>query len=429
MAGKHPMDGSPRRWSRRQFLTRAAGGAIAVPSMAAVLAACDKPGTAPSGNGSTVTDIPIANPDDSVELPLNGTAITTDTPIEAGATLQVYNWDAYMYKAVLKAFEEEYGVTVEWTTFNNMEEGIQKLISGQVQPDVFFPTTDYISRLVQGTDDGPLIQPLNHELIPNLSANVWPSFSDPGPYYDVGAQYTVPYTIYTTGVAYRRDRIDDADADAQGYEMLWNPEHTGEIAYYDSYRDAIGMALIRNGGTDPNTGDPAEITEAKEAILEIVNDLEGSLRINGTYAKLPEGEFTVSQSWSGDIVGAKWYLPKGTGQDVLGFWYPESEPGLIGNDTIVIPTTSQSPRLAHEFLNFFLDEKWGYMNFADWNGYQPPFTSIDPSSLIDDKVVAPTLSRAVVTEEMFETALIQSQLTPEVDKLWLDAWSEIQAGG
>jgi hypothetical protein len=30
---------------------------------------------------------------------------------------------------------------------------------------------------------------------------------------------------------------------------------------------------------------------------------------------------------------------------------------------------------------------------------------------------------------MFTTGLIQSQLSPEVDKLWLDAWSEIQAGG
>jgi spermidine/putrescine transport system substrate-binding protein len=239
----------------------------------------------------------------------------------------------------------------------------------------------------------------------------------------------VPYTIYTTGIAYRRDRIDDDDAVAQAYELLWNPEYTGEIAYYDSYRDAIGMALIRNGVTDTNTNDPAAIDGAKESILELVNDLDAQLRINGTYAKLPEGEFTVSQAWSGDIVGAQWYLPKGTSWDVLGYWYPDDEPGMIGNDTIVIPTSSQNPRLAHEFLNFFLSEEHGYENFASWNGYQPPFTTIQPEKLIDDGVVPPGLDRAVVTEEMFTTGLIQSQLSPEDDKLWLDAWSEIQAGG
>jgi spermidine/putrescine transport system substrate-binding protein len=415
-----------RRWSRRQFLGRAAGGAIAIPSLAAILAACQKPGTGGTGgDGGGTGAIRIADPDNPVQLPLNGEPIATDTPIEEGATLQVYNWIDYMYKKTLKAFEEEYGVTVEWTTFNNMEEGIQKLVAGQVQPDVFFPTTDYISRLVERD----LIQPLNHELIPNLTSVVWPSFTDPGPFYDLGARYTVPYTIYTTGVAYRRDQVDDAAAVAQGYELLWDRAHAGKIAYYDSYRDALGMAMLRNGDTDPNSGDPAVIDAAKESVLEIVNELDGSLRINGTYAKLPEGEFIVSQSWSGDIVGAQWYLPKGTSWDVLGYWYPDDEPGLIGNDTIVIPTTSKSPRLAHEFLNFFLSEKNGYENFASWNGYQPPFTSLDPGRLIDDGVVPPTLDRAVVTEDMFTTGLIQSQLTPEVDKLWLDAWSEIQAGG
>ena len=77
-----------------------------------------------------------------------GEPIATSTPIETDGALQVYNWDDYFYKKVLKAFEDEYDVKVEWTTFNNMEEGIQKLVAGQVTADVFFPTTDYIRRLV-----------------------------------------------------------------------------------------------------------------------------------------------------------------------------------------------------------------------------------------------------------------------------------------
>ncbi len=420
---RHPMED---RWSRRQFMRRAGGAAIALPSMAAILAACSKPGTTTTDGGSGGGgERQIARPESPVTLPLRGEAIAADTPIEEGATLQVYNWDSYMYKKVLKDFEDEYGVSVEWTTFNNMEEGIQKLVSGQVKPDVFFPTIDYISRLVEKD----LLLPLTHELIPNMESNVWPSFSDPGPFYDVGWQYTVPYTIYTTGVAYRRDRVDDASAAEQGYDLLWNPDYSGAISYYDSYRDALGMALVRLGNMDPNTGDQASIDAAKGSILEILNDYNGRLTINGTFAKLPEGEFTVSQSWSGDIVGAKWYLPKGTPEDVLGFWFPDEKVGLISNDTIVIPTTAQNPRLAHEFLNFFLDETHGYQNFADWNGYQPPFTSINPGKLISDKVVPPDLEKAVVTEEMFTKGLVPGELTPEVDQLWLNAWNEIQAGG
>ena len=412
--------------SRRDFLLRAGGTAIAVPSLAAILAACQKPGTAPSGGSgasSSSGDIPIASPQHPVTLPVTSEPIATSTPIETG-TLQVYNWSDYMYKKVLAAFEDQYNVKVEVTTFNNMEEGIQKLVAGQVQADVFFPTTDYVRRLVQ-TD---LLQPLNHDLIPNM-ANTWPVFSDPGPWYDLGWNYTVPYTIYTTGVAYRRDRIDDAEAAAKGYEMYFDPSVKGAVSYYDSYRDAIGEMLLRNGVTDPDTGDPAAIDAAKQAILDMIHAQEARLTINGTYAKLPEGEFTVSESWSGDIVGAQFYLPKGTPVSILGYWYPPDKKGLIGNDTIAIPKTAASPRLAHEFLNFFLDEKWGYENFSQWNGYQPPFTSIDPSRLVADGVVPANLSTAVLGQDNFTTGYIQSELTADVDQLWQNAWSEIQAGG
>jgi spermidine/putrescine transport system substrate-binding protein len=415
----------PSALNRRDFLRRSLGAAVALPSAAAILAACSKPGTTSSGTGGTASGArTLARPDDPVTLPMKGEPIPTDTPIEGG-TLNVYNWDAYMYKKVLSAFEDQYGVNVEWTTFNNMEEGIQKLTTGQVEADVFFPTTDYVARLVEAG----LMQPLNHELIPNLAANVWPVFNDPGPYYDLGWRYTVPYTIYTTGVAYRRDRIDDADAAAKGYELFFDSLFKDEVSYYDSYRDAIGMMLLRDGVTDPNSDDPAAIGKAKDAILQMINDNGARLTINGTYAKLPEGEFGVSQSWSGDIVGAKYYLPKGTPEDVLGYWYPTDGKGLVGNDTIVIPSGAKSPRLAHEFLNFFLDEHWGYVNFADWNGYQPPFTSIVPDKLVSDGVVLPSLSSAVVNEKNFTTGYLQGELSADTDALWLDAWNEIQAGG
>ena len=53
---------------------------------------------------------------------------------------------------------------------------------------------------------------------------------------------------------------------------------------------------------------------------------------------------------------------------------------MIGNDLLVVPTAAENPRLAHEFINFMLDEKHGTSNFVNWNGYQPPFTSIEPET-------------------------------------------------
>ena len=95
---------------------------------------------------------------------------------------------------------------------------------------------------------------------------------------------------------------------------------------------------------------------------------------------------------------------------------------------MAVPKSAEHPVLAHHFLNYLLDEKHGYDNFVNWNGYQPPFTSIDPSTLIDKGVVPKNLASAVVTEDMFKTDLTPYELPAEVDQIWLDAWAEIKAG-
>jgi spermidine/putrescine transport system substrate-binding protein len=272
-----------------------------------------------------------------------------------------------------------------------------------------------------------VLQPLQHELIPNMQ-NMWPSYSNPGPYYDLGWNYTVPYTIYTWGVAYRRDRVTDQEAAQQGWNMLWNHDYDGEISLYDSYGDTIAVTILRNGSLDVNSCDPNTISQAKDAILETVNDNGARLLYNGVYIKLTNGDVTVAESWSGDIVASHWYLPKDTPVSVLGFWRPDNGKTMIGNDLLAIPKSAKNPRLAHEFINFFLDDTIAYDNFVNWNGYQPPLVSIDPQTLIDKGVVPPQLGSAVVTEDMFKTDLTPVELVPSCEQLWTSAWTEIKAG-
>ena len=69
--------------------------------------------------------------------------------------------------------------------------------------DVFVPTQPYISMLVAGK----ILQPLNLSYIPNLRREVWRSLQSP--WYDVGSRYTVPYTIFSTGIAWRNDKLVD----------------------------------------------------------------------------------------------------------------------------------------------------------------------------------------------------------------------------
>jgi spermidine/putrescine transport system substrate-binding protein len=189
------------------------------------------------------------------------------------------------------------------------------------------------------------------------------------------------------------------------------------------------MSLLKNGIADVNTEDPADIQIAKEDLLSLINATDARLTINGIYSKMPQDEFWVGGSWSGDIVAAAiYYLPAGVPASVLGYWYPPTGGGMIGNDLMVLLQSGKNPRLAHEFLNFMLDKTNSYNNFVNFNGYQTPMPSIDPSTLVPD-VIPSSLSEAVVVPQYFDDGHFLLELTPAGTAVWTAAWDEIKAGG
>jgi spermidine/putrescine transport system substrate-binding protein len=418
--------------TRRDFLRRVGGTAVALPTMAAVLEACTKPGTQSSGgqSGGAVANL-LANParpDHPVTLPLWEEPISPDTPIEQHATLKIYNWSYYIWPHLLREFEAKYtkyDVKVELNQFSSdITPAIQKITSGQVQADVFFPDPSELTRL----SVGKYLKPLQHELIPNLAKNYWPEFQNP--FYDQQWHYSVPYTIYTTGIAYRRDHIPDDEVQGRDnpYEVLWDSKWKGYTVFYDDYREAIGMSLLKNGFTDVNTADPNAITTAKEDLLKMVDATNAARHVNGIYVKMAHDVYWVGQSWSGDIIYAYIYeAPPGTPNSVWGYWTPKTG-GMIGNDLMVIPKNGANPRLAHEFLNFMLEKTNSYTNFTQYNGYQTPMTSINPDEIVP-KLYPPNLSQAVVRPDSFDTGHFLLELTPAANQLWNDAWQEITAGG
>ena len=168
---------------------------MALPSAAAILAACGDDGTS-TPPGETGDDLVprFGTLDNPVTLQTfdDNPPIDSNLEPEAGP-LVIYNWEQYIWKKMLTEFGKKYNVEVKYETFYNMEQAIQKFQTGEVDFDVFFPTIDYLPKLVAAAK---LIQPLNHDYIPNLT-NVWPALQDP--YYDQGSLYSVPYTIYHTG--------------------------------------------------------------------------------------------------------------------------------------------------------------------------------------------------------------------------------------
>jgi spermidine/putrescine transport system substrate-binding protein len=417
--------------SRRDFLLRSAAAATVLSGSGSLLAACSsettpEATTGASGEPAGPGGLPLARPDKRVTMPLWEDPIESGLEPETGGTFTVYNYPAYLYKKLLKEFGKKYGVEVQYTGFDNISSGIQRLASGAVKPDVMEMTPDNLSRAVAGE----LIKPLNLDYIPNLQKNVYPDLVSP--FYDVDSHYTVPYTMYATGIAWRTDKItEDIAAMPQPWDIFWESgAYKGKVALLSEERETIGMALLRKGILDINTEDPQLIDQAVADLKElygICNIKVGDIQ----YQTIPEGTSWRNQAWSGDMIaGYIYYLPKGTPATALGYWKADKGKVPVQNDCWSICATTEKPVLSHLWLNYILDNGVAYSNFVDFNGYQPPLNEIDPSSLVSDGIVPEHLANSVLTnDDLGPESLQYGTLTSRGQQLWQDGYSDFTAGG
>jgi spermidine/putrescine transport system substrate-binding protein len=424
--------------SRRALLARAGGLALAA-GAAAGLAGCENTTTPVSvagagGGGKGIlgdptaggpvdaSGIPLARRDYPVTLPRLLEPVKSSVKPEKGGELRVYNYSDYLNPAVLKKFGQQEGVEVKVTTFDTLDEAFSKLSAGQLKFDVIFSAPNELSRLV----GRKLIQPLNFELVPNLK-NAWVELHDP--FYDRGPRYSVPYTVYTTGIGWRNDHVAfDPTKLENPWDEFWKSDrYRGRVGILDDGREAPGMALLRRGVSDINTEDPELLAQA----VKDLQDLDKRVRVKVTisqYETLPAGRMWLHQAWSGDLIGGVIsYLPKGTPPTVLSYWFQPTG-GPIFNDCICVAANSEKPVMAHKFLNFMLDNDVAYENFVDYVGYQPPITAIDADKLFNDEILPPNLRNTVVNHEDYANGNAYLTLSASGQRLWDRSWATFRNG-
>ncbi|MDQ6817603.1 MAG: extracellular solute-binding protein, partial [Actinomycetota bacterium] len=272
---------------RRTFIKRASMAAAGL-SVPGLLEAC---GSTSVGNATAAGlgpgGLPLARPNVPVTLPIysDNKAIASGLKPEAGP-LQFYNWIAYINPAVVKDFEKKYNVKVQITNFTTIDEAVAKLSSGAVQYDLFVPVQVFLERLVVGK----ILQPLNLSYIPNLRANIWPALNSP--WYDVGSRYTVPYTIYTTGVGWRTDKLPGFNAAnlPNPWSALWSkgPSIRGKVGMLDDQHEALAMGLLYDGVTDINTHNAKQVNAAKNSVIKLIQSTNLKFDTN-EYQRLADG--------------------------------------------------------------------------------------------------------------------------------------------
>src|ERR1700759_2543863 len=398
----------PPSITRRGFL-RGAGAGLAAVGTGGLLEAC-----APALAGSGA--VPLPRPGNPVRWPVfsDNAAIASKQAPEEDATLQVYTWVAYINQDVVNSFAKKYKCKVQITTFNTMNEALSKLRSGLSYDVLVGATVDTLGQLIQSK----LLQPLNHSYIPNIT-QAWSDFSNP--FYDQGWRYTVPYTIYTTGIAWRKDLVSENPYTMkEPWSLLWNPKYKGKTAILDDYREGISLGLMKNGIYDLNTTDRGQITRSRRALEDLASTV--NVRIdNNDYTEVPTADTWIHHAWSGDMAAAGYYMPKGVSVDTVGYWFPTDGRGPVANDTNVVLRSATHPVLAHQFLNYFLDLP-NVLNNISFNGYMQPLTGVTPQVLVKEQILPKALLSTVVLPSYFRRGVSELQLPLDADALWQQAW-------
>ena len=398
------------RLGRRTLLRAGLTAAAAVP----LLSACRQ-------REHFAGELRIPAPDNPIRWPLSKRypLIEPGLKPKAGSVLRIYNYADYLSPRMVKDFEAKWGLDVRVSTFNDADEALTKIASESLGFDVYFPSYDSVGKLIQAD----LLRPLNAEYLDNRS-NLWSLFDDP--WWDRGARYTIPYTVYSTGIGWRTDLADvNLDSYDTPWDIFWDTKFKGNVAILDDWHTAIALVLSRNG-FELNTTNPKELAIVREQLLDLRSTMRPKVTIS-MYNDMPAGQYGLAQFWSGDAINMPYYLPKKTDPGILRYWAPQHR-GEVDNDLVVCLGQGSNPVAAHYFMNAILDETVAAQNFG-FTGYQPPLNQFTPDELVKEGFVPQNLATAVVREEDFATGQPLLELPITADTEYHQIWQEFKAGG
>lgn len=373
-----------KRTNRRTFLRGMGVAAVGVGLGASGLAAAC--GGSSTGSGSTPTALASIKP-------------------EPDGDLNYFNWSDYMNPDIFKGFEQEYGVKVHQTYFDNMSGMMAKIRAG-VDYDVTFPEAPEAYQLREG---GYLLA-YDHSALKSWG-QVIPFFQDP--WYDPHSLHTVPYVLWTTGIGWNSDEVGDLSG---SWNDLWDhPEAKGRINLLNDMHETLGMSLIRLG-YDFNTTDPGQLSKAADALLQLKPELRAIT--TDDIPAIQSGQVWIHHCWSGDF----WVAMSGMKEAERKPWrYETCKEGIpVGNDTMVILKNAPHPGTALLFIDWVLGHA---AENTGWVGFPMPET--DGLSAFE-KVVAeyPTLN---VTTDMLQHGEPFKYLGQEGTQLWTQEWSKFKA--
>ena len=247
--------------------------------------------------------------------------------------LNIYNWSDYVAPSTIPNFEREFGVRVRYGTYESDQEMLAKVMSGNSEWDLVFPSVDWIGPMREMR----LVQPLQRDLLTNLGV-LERMFQNPP--WDPRLEWSIPYMHGTTGIVYQKQ------LDLKSWADMWDARLAGKMTMLDDPQE-IFAACLKKIGDSLNTGDPAKLREAGDQAIKQKRFLRAYLNAE-VRDQLVSGDIAVAQAWA---VTAGQAIAAAPGK--LAYAFP-TEGFARYADSIAILRESRRTELAHQFIDYLL---------------------------------------------------------------------------
>ena len=268
--------------------------------------------------------------------------------------VNVYNWSDYIDPQVLKDFEKQYGIRVNYDVFDKNEVLETKLLTGNTGFDVVVPSAPFLELEIRAG----ALEKLDKSQLPNLRY-LDPAVQRGVEQYDPGNEYAADYMWITSGLGYNAQALQARipDAPLGSWRLLYDPAVVSKlkdcgVTVLDEPTEVIGTALLYLG-KDPNSESPADLAAAMKVLMGIrpyVRYVNSSRYIDD----LANGEICLALGWSGDVKQAEVRAQQAGRTYTIAYSIPRE--GAVENfDVLAIPANAPHPGNANLFINYLLD--------------------------------------------------------------------------
>lgn len=261
----------------------------------------------------------------------------SDSNVGENGTINVFNWGEYIDESLIKDFEKETGIKVNYSTYDTNEIMYQKVKTNPGTYDIVIPS-DY---MVQKMIEEDLLEKIDFNNIPNYQY-IGENFKNLS--YDPTNEYSVPYTWGTVGIVYDTTIVDEP---VTSWDILWNSKYKDNVYMYNSLRDSLAITLVKNGYS-LNSSNENEINIAKQDLLEQLSLTNPVYVIDEVRDNMISGEKALAVAYSGD---ASYIISQNPD---MAYVVPE-EGSNKWFDAIAIPKGSKNKSGAEAFINFLCD--------------------------------------------------------------------------